>query len=377
MTRYCLIGPTYPYRGGIAHYTTLLAQQLLRETKHDLLFISFSQQYPAWLFPGRSDKEVGEQWAAIAAEYILNPLNPLSWWHTLRRIQQWQPDAVIVPWWHPFFAPAWGVLGRGLKHMAKKATLVYVCHNVLPHEASLFDKAALRFALAPADGYLVHAQSEAERLQLFLPQAQIRINPHPTYAVLAEHDWGQDDAALSLPAQCPVLLFCGLVRPYKGLDILLRALPLVLAQQHVHLAVVGEFWKDKPTYMGLIDELKLADHVTIVDAYVSNALLAAYVRRANVVVVPYRTATQSGVVQLAFGAGTPVITTNVGGLAEAVAHGETGLVVEPEDPVALAGAINDYLGGGLEVVFRRRIEGENGRFSWHHLVNQLENFVRE
>lgn len=368
MKKICLLGPTYPYRGGIAHYNTLLAETLRQHRK--LLFISFSQQYPSWLFPGESDRDPTKRPLTTPAEYLLNPLNPLSWWKTLRRIKSWQPDLVIVPWWHPFFAPVWGSLGRALKQALPTRKLLFLCHNVLPHENGRFDRLALRYALTPADGYLVHAESKAAQLKGLFPNATVVVHSHPTYAALGQ---GERPFSLPVPSDKPVLLFCGLIRPYKGLDILLQAMPLVLEEQAVHLAIVGEFWRDKASYEQQIEQQQLEPHLTLVDSYVPNDLLAAYIRRADVVVLPYRSATQSGIVQLAFGLGTPVITTNVGGLPEVVENGRSGLVVPPEDPAQLAKAINRYFANNLKMSFQDYIGQQQARFSWESLVDTLLN----
>lgn len=365
MIRFCLIGPTYPYRGGIAHYTTLLATHLRQ--RHETLLISFSRQYPAWLFPGKSDQDPSERPLQTPAEYLLDPINPFTWWRTWKRIQTWQPDVVIIPWWHPFFTPAWATLGRGVKWLAKRPKLLFVCHNVLPHESGMMDKTAVRLALSPGDGFITHAQSDAKTLQHILPQAKICVSPIPTYSELSPAT--PIELPLSLPESTPLLLFCGFVRPYKGLDVLLAALPLV--KKRVHLLVAGEFWHDKGVYLEQIENLNLQQTVTLLDGYLPNETLVAYLRRADVVVLPYRTATQSAMIQAAFGQGCPVITTGVGGLAEVVTNGRTGLVVPPENPPVLASAIDDFFNQGLGPLFRQHIKEENGRFSWEHLIQTL------
>jgi glycosyltransferase involved in cell wall biosynthesis len=370
MMRFCLIGPTYPYRGGIAHYTTLLAQHLREE--HEVLLLSFSRQYPAWLFPGRSDKDPSERPLQTEACYELDPLKPLTWQRTMRQIRDWQPDVVVIPWWHPYFAPVWTALGRGIRRLKPQPRLIFICHNVRPHEQSrlgqLLLPRVLKSVLGQADGYLVHSQADRKILLEMLPQAQVGVSPLPTYAALGSELTAE--LLVELPTDQPLLLFCGLVRPYKGLDVLLEAVALL--QRPVHLLVAGEFWQGgRASYQTQIERLDLTNCVTIIDDYLPDELLAACIDRANVVVLPYRSATQSAVVQTAFGRGKPVITTNVGGLAEAVEDGRTGLVVPPEDPPALAAAIERYFAEGLEVVFSEQVVGENGRFSWDHLITQL------
>ncbi len=370
--RVCLIGPTYPYRGGIAHYTTLLAQAL-RDVGHELLLVSFSRQYPKWLFPGRSDKDPSERPLQTEAEYLLDGLNPVTWWRTIKRLRDWQPELVVMQWWVPYWAPAWTVLTRAIKRLPNSPRLVVICHNVLPHEEGRLQRvlpSIIRLAIGQADHFLVHSQADGSVLHRFLPNAAFTIVPHPTYAPLA--NGSQETLPVSLPGDRPILLFAGFVRPYKGLDILLEALPMVLAEMPVHLLITGEFWQGAALYQQQIERLQIEDAVTIVDAYLPNEVLVSCVRRADVVVLPYRRATQSGIIQLAFGQGTPVITTNVGGLGEVVTNGRTGLVVPPEDPQALAAAICRYFREGLGGQMREAIQQENGRFSWGVLIDHLK-----
>ena len=371
MTRYCLIGPTYPYRGGIAHYTTLLAQHL-REA-HEVLLLSFSRQYPAWLFPGKSDKDPSKRPLQTEAHYTLDPLNPVTWRHTLRQIRQWQPDVVIIPWWHPYFAPVWLGLGRGIRRLKPRPKLIFICHNVRPHEQGRLSQwllpTVLKSVLGQGDRFIVHSQADKAILQSYLPQAQIRVSPLPSYAALGKIPAGE--LPVVLPGDRPLMLFCGLVRPYKGLDVLLEAMALLT--RPIHLLIAGEFWQGSlADYQAQLERLNLTTCVTIIDDYLPDELLAACIDRANVVVLPYRSATQSAVVQTAFGRGKPVITTNVGGLAEAVEDGLTGLVIPPEKPQVLAEAIMHYFDHNLENVFSENIVKRSGRFAWQSLINEIE-----
>lgn len=374
MTRFAVIGPTYPYRGGIAHYTTLLVEEMRRA--HAALFISFSQQYPAWLFPGKTDRDPSKRPLRTEAEYLLNPLNPLSWGRTLRRLRDWAPEAVVIPWWVPFWAPTWAVLGRGIKRLPSRPRLLFICHNVLPHEQGRLRPLLpwlTRLALGPGDGFLVHSAADGEILRRLLPQARYEVTPLPTYAALGDATTG--DLPARAPDDRPLLLFAGFVRPYKGLDILLEAMPMVLAERPLHLLVAGEFWQGVALYQEQIERLGIGEAVTLVDEYLPNEQLAACVQRADVMVLPYRSATQSAIIQTAFGQGTPVITTNVGGLAEVVDHERTGLVVSPEDPAALAAAINRFFGEEMGPGLRENVVKENGRFAWGRLVDVLEKLM--
>lgn len=371
--RLCLVGPTYPYRGGIAHYTTLLARHLRNSDEHELLFISFSRQYPGWLYRGRTDRDPSRHPLQAEAEYLLNPLHPLSWWRTLRRIGRWTPDAVVLPWWVPFWAPVWAALGRGIRRLPGDPRLLFICHNVLPHEQGalgrLFMPAVVRHTLSPGDGFIVHARSSAERLEGILPEARYRVTPHPSYAALGREKGGA--LPVAVPRDRPLLLFAGFVRPYKGLDVLLQALPEVLARRPAHLLVAGEFWQGVKGYRKQMAALGIAGAVTLLDAYLPDEQLSACVAAADVVVLPYRSATQSGVVQLAFGHGRPVITSDVDGLRDVVDHEQTGLLVPPEDPAALAAAINRFFDEDLGDAMRANIETQAGRFSWDRLLAAL------
>lgn len=368
MPRFCLIGPTYPFRGGIAHYTTLLTQNL-RE-KNEALLISFTRQYPGWMFPGRSDRDPSQAPLRTEAEYLLDPLNPLSWRRTVLRIKQWAPDVVVMPWWVPFWAPAWAVIGWRIKRLPSPPKLIFICHNVLPHEEGPLDKFALRLALGSGDGYIVHSQADASKLARHLPNARVKVTPLPTYAAIGEG--GTTSLPVSLPEDRPILLFCGFVRPYKGLDTLLAALPRVLERQSVQLLVAGEFWAGEEQYRAQIAHLHVEEHVTIINRYLTNEELSACILAADVVVLPYRTATQSAIVQLAFGLGRPVITTDVGGLPDVVDDGLTGLIVPPDEPEALASAINEFFEHNLGPQFEANIREQESRFEWQRLVDGIQ-----
>ena len=367
-----LVGPTYPYRGGIAHYTTLLFQNLNAQG-HDVYLYAFKRLYPDWLFPGRSDRDPSTLTLDVACDYMLDTLNPLSWWLTAQAIIQQRPDVLLLQWWVPFFAPLWIVLAQMVRR--QKIKVIFICHNVLPHEQQFWHSWVAKWILGLGEGYIVQSQAEAKRLLALLPGRSVKVVPIPVFDMFAGYTVPQAVARrqLNVAPTAKVLLFFGLVRPYKGLRYLLEALPKILESlPDAHLLIVGEFWQGKQGYLKQIEQLAIQDHVSIVDRYVSNEELPLYFSAANVAVLPYQEVTQSAVVQLAFGFKLPVITTRIGGLVEVVAHEETGLLVPAADSDALARAVNHFFGSNLEVQMRRNLETGREVTSWAKLVYTIE-----
>ena len=366
-----LIGPTYPFRGGIAHYTTLLCQEL--QKRHAVTLLSFRRQYPAWLFPGRTDQDPSQQVLAVDCERILDPLQPWTWLKTARRIVELAPDLVLLQWWVPFWAPVWSVvLGRVRRRIPGR--VLFICHNVLPHEPRAWDPLLARCVLGQSDAVIVHSQWDREVLLSLLPTMPAHVTPHPTYEILAPTTWPASEARrqLGLAEEKPVLLFFGFVRAYKGLRYLIAALALIRARLDAHLLVVGEFWDDVAAYQAQIRALDLEAQVTLIDRYVPNEEVGLYFAAADLVVLPYTDASQSGVAQIALGAGVPVITTLVGGLPDVIQDGATGFLVPPRDSQALAAAILRYFEEGLGPAFRANIQAQKARFSWDRLVAVIE-----
>ncbi|MGQ9599807.1 MAG: glycosyltransferase [Anaerolineae bacterium] len=366
-----LIGPTYPFRGGIAHYTTLLCHELRK--RHQVTLLSFRRQYPAWLFPGRTDRDPSQQVLAVDCERPLDPLLPWTWRTTARRIEELEPDLVLVQWWVPFWAPIWSVI---LWHVRRRIAgrVLFISHNVLPHEARRWDRWLARQVLGQGDAVIVHSQQDRQALQTLLPAMDVRVAVHPTYEIFAPQALSPSAARrrLGLKEEQRVLLFFGFVRAYKGVRYLIEAVSLLPDHLDIHLLIVGEFWDDVAPYREQIRASGLEGRVTVIDRYIPNEEVGIYFAAADLVVLPYTEASQSGVAQIAWGAGVPVITTSVGGLPDVIQDGATGLLVPPGDSPALAAAILRYFEEGLSPTFRANIQAQKARFSWERLAALIE-----
>jgi len=365
-----LIGPAYPYRGGIAHYTTLLYKHL--ENRHQVRFFSFKRQYPKWLFPGKSDIDPShEQISAPGVERIIDSVNPASWIRAAREIIRFDCEILILPWWVSFWAPHFLVITSLVKRYSR-ARILYICHNVVAHESSLVDRLLTRMVLAGGDLFLVHSGEDLENLLEMFPRAKVCKRFHPTYDLFRLSGFDRAVCRKQLGVSGNILLFFGFVRKYKGLKYLLSAMPLILSELPVTLLVVGEFWKDKSLYMDMIKRLGISEHVRVIDEYVPNEEVGRFFTAADLVVQPYLSATGSGGGQLAFGFERPVVATRVGSLPEIVENGRTGYIVEPGSASGIAEAVISFFKYKKAEFFADNIRSVQYRFSWDHLVDGIE-----
>ncbi len=363
----CLLGPIHPLRGGIANYNAQLGLELVN--RHEVFVVSFSRQYPDLLFPGRTQYDQSSALPALAAAPLLDSINPLSWLRAGRRIADLSPDLMVVHWWHPFFGSCIGTTVRIAKRRSR-ATVVFICHNIIPHDPFPGTRGLTKFALAPGNAWLVHSEPHRRDLESLHLRGRILITPHPPARGFGE-PIDKEKAKSRLGLSGNTLLFFGLIRNYKGLPGLLEALPLVLRRVDCTLLIVGEFYDGRGPCLNLINELGLASKVRLIDRFIPNDEVALYFSAADLVVLPYESATQSGIVPIAFAFERPVVATRVGGLPEAVRDGETGLLVEPRNPAALAGAIARFYEEKMEPTFRHNIL-QHEHFSWGELARTLE-----
>jgi glycosyltransferase involved in cell wall biosynthesis len=359
-----LLGPLAPWRGGLAQYLALLGEALMPHA--EVRGWTFTLQYPGVLFPGTSQLDPDAPRPAFPARATLNSIAPWTWRTTAAELERFAPGLVILKWWVPFFAPAFASSVGPLR--ARGTRVVLVCDNLVPHEKRPLDGALTRWMLRNSDGYLVMSEQVEGDLDRLKPGAPRRRVDHPLYAQFDRGRHTRESARAALGLDGDVVLFFGYVRAYKGLDTLLAAWPAVRARRPATLVVAGEFYDDEAPYRRLAEAA--GDSVRLLARYVPDAEVEALFKAADVAVLPYRSATQSGVTHVAYALGLPVITTRVGGLAETVVPGETGLVVPPEDPPALAEAIVDFFAAGLAPRLRAGVERVRSANSWEALARE-------
>ena len=367
----CVIGPTYPFRGGIAHYTTLLVKNLRK--KHDVVFFSFKRQYPQFLFPGRTQIDNSKVIIKVEAKPIFDSMNPYSWLAMFYKVKKLRPELLIFNWVSFFFAIQFAIIAFLTRKFTRTKVLM-ICHNVKQHEARPGEKVPTKLAFKNADYFIVHSVEDSNNLKQLVPNALVKKTFHPTYNFFKFENIEKSEAQNKLCVSGNVILYFGFVREYKGLMYLIWALPMVLEKVDVHLLVVGEFWEDKRKYLEQIKNLKIGENITIVDRYIPNEEVGLYFSAADTVVLPYISATQSGIAQIAFGLNKPVITTNVGGIPEVVEDGKTGFIVPPQNSKALADAIIHFYENKNEEEFVNNIIKEREKFSWDRMVEVIESF---
>lgn len=363
-----VIGPVYPYRGGIAHFTTNLVRAITPH--HSLQVISFKRQYPGILYPGRSDRDPSSQpITTVDAQYLLDPLYPWTWIRSIDVISQFRPDTIVIQWWTTFWSPAFAFIARVLK--SKGYRVIFLIHNVLPHETRIWDRTLAWLTLSQSNRFIVQTPREKERLVDLLPQAKLEICPHPIYDQYTSDRLDRKTALerLSLPPDQPVILFFGIVRPYKGLSVLLDAArQLRLQGEPFFLVVAGEFWEPESRYLEQIQRYGLQDQVRLVNQYIPDEDVPAYFSAAEIFVAPYLNSTQSGAVKLAMGFGIPIVVSDVLYQDVMMARSPFCHSFPSENSTVLAQIIKDVLHGKSNMPHLV----EPGQAGWDVLLQMIE-----
>ncbi|MBP3505507.1 MAG: glycosyltransferase family 4 protein [Lachnospiraceae bacterium] len=367
-----MIGPVYPYKGGISHYTGLMYRALAEE--HDVTMISYKLQYPKLLYKKEQKDFSNDTFKIDNTNFLIHTANPFNWFHSAKEIKNLNPDLIIIQWWHPYFSPCYWTLCNFLKNYKK----LFICHNVFPHERFPMDRFLTKRVLSNGDYFIVQSQQDEADLKSIKPNAVYQRTVHPTYNAFKIKDLSKVEGRqlLNIGESEQVLLFFGFVREYKGLKYLLHSLPQVTAKlNRIKLLVVGDFDGDKEVYTTLIHDLNMDSYIEIHDGYIPDLEVEKFFAASDLVVLPYESATQSGIVQIAYGFEKPVIVTDVGGLPEVVLDNQTGYVVEAKNSDALASAIIRFFEEQKSEDFKTAIQQEATRYSWSRMADTIYNLT--
>lgn len=381
--RIVILGPAHPFRGGIAHFSNRMAKALRAHA--DVKLVTFTRQYPNLLFPGQTQFEDSPWTDGEAPLRLLDSVNPLSWAKTGREIARMRPSAVILVHWLPFFVPAYLGVMRAMHAELRKTggtppLITGFQHNVYPHKKFPATKPLMQRFLATCDRFVTLSPHIAADLRGMVPDANTLETFHPTYDHYSPA-LPKDEARekLGIPPDQRTLLFFGYIRPYKGLDVLLNAMPEIYARTGAKLLVAGEFYDNEAEMRAQVKQLGLdqpedAPIVRFYSQYIPNEEVHLYFSAADALVQPYRRATPSGVAQTAYFFGKPMVTTNLGVFAEVVPDGIAGVLVPPEDPAALAGGIEKFYALGADAL-AEGAKAQVARFSWDTFASTFAPFV--
>ena len=376
--RIIILVTAHPYRGGLASYNERLARQLNSEG-HETEILTFTLQYPGFLFPGKSQFTDAPPPKNIKKTRVLNSVNPFNWLRTGFRLKKKNPDILIIKYWHPSMSPCFGTVARIARNNKKGRTkVICIFDNVIPHEKSFIDRLLTRYITRSIDGAIVMSGSVGEDLKSFRIDIPVTFNPHPLYDNYGDIiSRGAALEKLKLKAEYSYLLFFGFIRAYKGLDLLLEAFAdQRLRNRRLKLIVAGEFYESDKPYLEIINKNNLGNEVLILDRFIKEDEVASLFCAADLVVQPYRSATQSGVTQIAYHFEKPMLVTDVGGLSEIVPDGKCGYVVKPE-PVSISNAIIDYFSNNRKEEFTKNVREEKAKFTWDKLTESIKLIYNE
>ena len=359
----CSLGPAHPYRGGLASFSDRLAQQFITEG-HTVEILTFSLQYPGFLFPGKTQYTDGPAPEGVKINRRVNSVNPFNWIATGLKIKKERPDILLIRYWLPFMAPCFGTIAR-IAGANRHTRVISIFDNVIPHEKRPGDKILTGFFAGSIDGAIVMSQTVSDDLKTFRKNIPVKLSPHPLFDNTSPSvDRRSALSQLKLDGDNSYLLFFGFIRAYKGLDLLIHAFSDIrLRNRKLKLIVAGEFYEDDAPYRELIRKYDIEDDIIFFDHFIKDSEVPLFFSVADIVVQPYKSATQSGVTQIAFHFEKPMLVTDVGGLREIVPEGRCGYVVKPEAR-EITEAIIDYYDNDRKAFFTDGVRQEKVKFSW-------------
>lgn len=364
-----IIGPAHPLRGGLATYDERLAKELMSEG-HKTCIYSYSLQYPSFLFPGKTQYTDDPPPADITIHTIINSVNPLNWLQTGNKIKNAGHDLIIVRYWLPFMGPALGTILRRVKKN-KHTRILCIADNVIPHEKRPGDTQFTTYFLKPVDAFITMSKDVLKDLKTFTDKPTM-FSPHPLYDNFAPPVSKKEACKkLGLNPGDKLILFFGFIRKYKGLDTMLHVMNDKRIQDAgIKLIIAGEFYEDRKPYDELTEKYNLQNHICQFTEFIPNSEVHYYFSAADVVVQPYKSATQSGITQVAYYFEKPMIVSNVGGLPEVVIDGKTGIVAEP-DAQSIADAILKFYEPDSIPELAENLKEEKRKYSWQTFVKNL------
>ena len=369
MSKIFIIGPGHPLRGGLATFNQRLAKEFI-QAGHDCFIYSFSLQYPSFLFPGKSQFTDEPAPAGIKIFSIINSVNPFNWLKVGNTIRKEGPDIIVVRYWLPLMGPALGTILRRVKRN-RHTKIVCIADNIIPHEHRFGDKAFTKYFLKPCDAFITMSEKVMSDLLSFKKTKPARLVQHPLYDNFGDIISKQvAREKLKIKKEELIILFFGFIRKYKGLDLLLQAMTdEKIKRSEIKLLIAGEFYEDEKHYKELIEKLEIKNQLILKTGFIPDSEVKYYLCAADVVIQPYRSATQSGVTPLAYYFEKPMVVTNVGGLPALVPDKKTGIVVEPNSASIAAGILLFYQLG--EDYFIPHLREEKKKYSWKGLTEAI------
>jgi glycosyltransferase involved in cell wall biosynthesis len=369
-----IIGPAYPYRGGMATFNERMAREFQQQGHHVTTY-TFTLQYPALFFPGKSQFSDESPPKDLSILRKINSINPFNWWKTGRELYELKPDIIIVRYWLPVMGPSLGTILKKVKKN-KHTRVIAITDNIVPHEKRPGDKPFTKYFLSACDAFVTMSDKVMQDLRQFETRKPAINVTHPLYDNFGEPvDKKKAKQRIGIDTNDAVLLFFGFIRNYKGLDILLESIAILKkrnwqpATSSWKLLIGGEFYEDEQKYNRLIEELDIRDKLVLKTDFIPNSEVKYYFSAADVVIQPYRNATQSGVTPLAYHFDKPMIVSNVGALPDYVPHEKAGLVTEPNSE-SLANTIERYFDFGEEY-FILGLRSEKIKYSWPVLTEEI------
>jgi len=365
-----ILGTAYPYRGGLSAFNERIAYEFQNQG-HDVEIYTFTHQYPDFLFPGKTQYSTEPAPEGLKIVRKVHSYNPFNWFKVGREIKRKKPDLMITKFWLPFMAPCFGTIARIVRRN-KHTRLVSILDNVIPHEHRIGDKMFVRYFIRPTDGFVAMSKSVLADLRLFTADKPAVFSPHPLYDHYGERLSREEALSLlNLSQENRYVLFFGFIRGYKGLDLLLEAFADDrLKEDRVKLIVAGEFYGDPEPYLKKIKDLQIEDRVVLCTDFIPDSEVNRYFSAADIVAQPYKTATQSGVTQIAFHFEKPMLVTNVGGLPEIVPDGKIGYVTEP-DSKQIADALHRFFKENKREEFETNVVEEKKKYAWSKFIEAI------